>query len=319
MPFRPNPNTALMKLKIAAILFVFTGCLTLASKAQHVPLQSQYMFNGVALNPAYTGSEEAFSIVGSYRAQWVGFKGAPTTQAITAHAPLKNTHSALGVQLFADQIGVDRTTGIFASYAYRLRFEKARLSLGISGGVNFLRSYFSQLDVADSQDQLLINDSPLGILPDFSFGAHYYTEQFFLSLSIPMFLTHTYTGSAFALSNDFSNYNVMLGGGMLIKLGNGSNLKPSTLLKYRSNAKIQADINLMAMINDAFDVGLSYRTQEALIGLVQYRPTQQLGIMYSFGMPLSPIAGYTHGSHEVSVKYNFLYKTQIEGPRFLGW
>jgi type IX secretion system PorP/SprF family membrane protein len=290
-----------------------------AAVAQHVPLQSQYMFNAVALNPAFTGSEEALSIVGSYRAQWVGFDGAPSTQTLTAHAPLKQTNSAVGLQLFADQIGVDRRTGIFGSYSYKLKFDKSWLTFGMAGGINFLRSYYTRLDVVDNNDQNLMSDSPLGVLPEFSFGAHYYTDKYFLSFSVPKFLTHDYVNSKFKVRNDFKNYNYMFGGGVVFNLSNGSKIKPSVLAKYRADSDMQFDFNVMALLNKAIDVGVSYRTSEAIIGLVEIRPTQQLGIMYSFGMPLSTINQYSNGSHEISLKYTFLYKTKIADPRFLGW
>lgn len=300
-------------------LWVILLFLSSTAVAQHVPLQSQYMFNPVALNPAFTGSAEGLSAVGSYRSQWVGFEGAPTTQSITVHSPLKNQNSAVGLQFFADQIGVDRTIGLYGSYAYRLRFDNAKLSLGISGGINFMRAYYSRLNVNDNADQLLMADSPLGVLPEFSFGAHYYSEKYFLSFSIPMFLTHNFDGANYEVENSFSNYNYMLGGGYIFDVYNNTKLKPSVLAKYRPDGQLQADINLMALLNEAFDVGVSYRTKEAVVGMFEIRPNQQLGIMYSYGYPLSDIQMYTSGSHEISLKYTFKYKTKITGPRSLGW
>ena len=45
--------------------------------AQQDPQFTQYMFNLLALNPAYAGSAERVSIKGLTRHQWVGFEGAP--------------------------------------------------------------------------------------------------------------------------------------------------------------------------------------------------------------------------------------------------
>jgi len=287
--------------------------------AQHTPLLNQYMFNGVALNPAYTGSEEALSMVATLRAQWIGFPGAPTTQAFTVHAPLKKSNSAIGLQVFADQIGINRNTGIFGSYAYRVRFKTSTLSFGISGGINLLKSFYSRLDVVDLQDQLLMSDSPLGILPDFSFGIHYYSNKYFLSFSIPTFLQHDYDGAKFQVSNNFRNYTFMLGGGYIFKLKNGMEIKPSMLTKYRINNPVQVDFNMMMKFSNHFGAGISYRTNDALIALININATKQFAIMYSFGMPISPIFKYSSGSHELSLKYNMLYKTSLGSPRFLGF
>ena len=288
--------------------------------SQLVPIQSQYMFNGIALNPAFTGSEDAFSIVGSMRAQWLGFPGAPTTQSLSAHAPLKGMKSAIGLQVYADQIGVSKNTGIFGSYAYRLQVsKKSSLSFGVAGGVNLIKTNYSQLQGNDPDDIAALNDTPLGILPDISLGMHYYTDKFFVNLSLPMFLSHRFDEMKFKIENNVRNYNVMLGTGYLFSFKNGIELKPSFLGKYKADSKMQLDFNLMSKFNEHFEMGLSYRTAEALIALFKINVNQQFSIMYSAGAPLNPILKQSFGSHELSLKYTFLYKTKITSPRFLGW
>jgi type IX secretion system PorP/SprF family membrane protein len=305
-----------MRKLIVAISLFYIG----VGHAQLVPLQSQYMFNGIALNPAFTGSEDAFSIIGSMRAQWLGFPGAPKTQALTAHAPLKGMKSAVGVQFYADQIGVYKNTGIFGSYAYRLKVsKKSTLSFGVSGGLSFVKNNYSQLQGNDLDDASLLNDSPLGILPDASFGMHYYSDRFFVNLSLPMFLSHTFEDMKFKIENNFRNYNIILGGGYLFKLKNKIELKPSLLGKYKADTKIQFDFNLTTTFNKYFELGLSYRTSEAIIALFKININQQFSIMYSAGLPLNSILKHSFGSHELSLKYTFLYRTQITSPRFLGW
>ena len=292
--------------------------LSLSARAQYIPILSQYMFNDMALNPANTGNQDGLSIFANYRAQWVGFPGAPTTQTFSIHSPLKNTNSAVGLQCFADQIGMNRNTGIFGSYAYRINLKQARLSIGLSGGVTLMKSRNSQLEVNDQADALLVN-SPLGVLPDFSFGVSWNTKKYFASFSLPMFLGHVYSGTKFKVRNDIHDYNFMLGGGYAFELSDGKKIKPSLLVKYKVGARPQVDINVMANIHPIVEVGLSYRTEESVIALCKIKPTNQLSIMYSFGMPLTAISYRQFGSHELGVRYNFIYKTQISSPRYLGW
>ncbi|MCH2236117.1 MAG: PorP/SprF family type IX secretion system membrane protein [Crocinitomicaceae bacterium] len=303
-------------MRIIVFIFVFCGHFLMA---QHSPIQSQYMFNPIALNPATAGNEDALSIQTSLRAQWTGFPGAPMTQNLSAHAPLKNENTALGLQLYSDQIGINRNTGLFGIYAYKLRFTNSSLSIGLSTGINFLKSYYSRLDVIDNQDELLFEDSPLGILPDASFGLHYSANKYFITFAIPQFLSHSFNGTKFQLSNDFSNYNYTLGAGYLHEFNNGLSLTPSFLTKYRVGLPPQVDINLMARFNEGITAGLSYRTQEALVALFQVNFSNQFSFMYSFGLPVNQFISYTYGSHEIGFKYNFLYKTKISNPRFLGW
>jgi type IX secretion system PorP/SprF family membrane protein len=292
--------------------------ISLNVNAQHTPIISQYMFNDVALNPANTGNQGALSLFGNFRAQWVGIPGAPTTQSFSAHSPLRKSSSSLGVQFFADQIGVSKSTGIFGSYAYRIKMKKSSLAFGLAGGIMMIRSNNSELAVNDNGDFLLV-DSPLGVIPDVSFGMSLNSEKYFLTFSIPMFLGHTFDGNKIKIDHDFKNYNFHLGGGYAFNMTADKRIKPSLLLKYKLGTRPQADINVMAELHKVFEAGVSYRTEESIIALLKFLPTQQFSIMYSFGMPLTPISYKQFGSHEIALRFNFLYKTQVSNARYLGW
>ena len=303
-------------MRLLVIISILLGNYALA---QYNPIQSQYMFNPIVLNPAAAGTENTFSIQASLRSQWTGFPGAPKTENLSFHAPVKNENAAFGMQLYAAQIGIDRNTGLFGIYAYRLRFENSDLRIGLSAGVNFRKSYYSRLDVIDNQDELLLNDSPLGILPDASFGLHYSNNKFFVSFALPQFLSHTYNGQNFQLGNDFRDYNFTLGSGYNFEFENGIALKPSFLAKYKIASAPQFDFNLMARLSEGFSMGLSYRTNEALILLLQVKFAERLSLMYSFGLPMNQLITYTYGSHEIGLKFNFKYNTKLSNPRYLGW
>lgn len=299
------------------LIIAFIVSSTLVS-AQHMPILTQYMFNGVALNPALTGAENSFSVVGTYRAQWVGLPGAPKTQALSLHAPLKKENSALGLQFFADQIGVTKQSGIYFSYSYRLRFSNSALRLGVAGGTSIMQTNLSSLEVVHQNDAEL-NDNVRGLLPDFSFGAHFYTKKYFISFSIPFLLGHTYNGTNFKINHDFNNYHYYLSSGFEFDIDENLSIKPGFLFKYRPDIKPQADFNLMFKVNNTFEFGAGYRTQESLLFLFKYAANDQFQFMYSFGIPFSSIGAYSYGSHEIGLKYSFLYKTKISGPRYLGW
>src|SRR6186713_308497 len=82
-------------------LFGSTWC-----SAQQQPLFTQYMFNGLVLNPAYTGSHESMTLTASGRRQWAGISGAPQTEVLSMHTPLGFSRSAAGGILMHDNIGV---------------------------------------------------------------------------------------------------------------------------------------------------------------------------------------------------------------------
>ena len=61
---------------------------TTSLSAQQDPQYTQYMYNTVAINPAYAGNRGVTSIVGLHRSQWVGLDGAPRTQSLSIHSPI---------------------------------------------------------------------------------------------------------------------------------------------------------------------------------------------------------------------------------------
>ena len=89
------------KLILSILSFLF--CATLF--AQHNVLFSQYMFNGLLLNPAYAGSNEVLSATAVDRIQWAGFDGAPKTLSVSLHSPLKNKKVNVGLSIVNDQMG----------------------------------------------------------------------------------------------------------------------------------------------------------------------------------------------------------------------
>lgn len=301
-----------MKLKLIIALFFIQSW----AIAQFSPILSQYMFNGVVLNPGVTGAENALSVYLTSRVQWLGIPGAPKTHSFGVHSPIKNTKLSLGMQFYSDNIGVTSNNGLFGSAAYKLKFEKSDLRFGLSVGMNALKTNLTSLHPTDQLDESLIADIT-GFTPDASMGVYWHSENCFAGFSIPFFLQHQYNGSRFITTNDFSNYNYNLSLGGIYSFKNGIALRPSLLLKYRQYNRLQFDINLLTEINKNIQVGLSYRTEESLILLLKFTINGQASMMYSYGFPTSSLAKYTTGSHELSLKYNFLYKTQFQSPRRL--
>src|SRR6188472_4097586 len=102
------------------LLFVFFFASAHFLVAQQVATYAQYMFNGLAINPAYAGSHDALSATALARFQNVGLEGAPNTQTFSAHAPLINKRVGLGLLVIHDQLSVINQTGVHFSYSYKL-------------------------------------------------------------------------------------------------------------------------------------------------------------------------------------------------------
>jgi type IX secretion system PorP/SprF family membrane protein len=288
--------------------------------AQHSPITSQYLFNGLLINPAYAGSRDALATTLSYRHQWAGFEGAPKTTIATLHAPINKKKIALGMTVFDDQIGVTRETGVFSNYAYRIPVgSRAKLSLGLGFGMSFLQANWDQLQLQDDNDIEFLASDRTRARPNFSAGIYYYErEKLFVGLSVPFLLAHAYNDDldTWAIDNDTKNYEPMLSAGYLYEINREFKLKPSLLVRYDRNSLMQMDISTNLIIKDKVWAGISYRTNDAIIAMLEMLATDQFRIGYSYDMSISDIAPYERGTHELMLQYEFGYRILTHNPRY---
>lgn len=108
-----------------ALLLGFT------SKAQQLPMFSQFMLNDYVLNPAIGGIHDYYQVKTTYRQQWMGYDG-PTTYMISTYGPHATMDMGYGGYLFSDQVGPMQNIGVYGSYAYNFQImNDIRLSFRI--------------------------------------------------------------------------------------------------------------------------------------------------------------------------------------------
>ncbi len=286
---------------------------------QHFPIYSQYMLNGLAINPAYAGSREVLSASLMYRNQWVGFDGAPVTATLSGHMPLRNKTVALGLLFMNEKIGFINNISCFGQYAYRVRVGKGRLSFGLKAGFEMLKEDQSKI-MTQQADNAFNNGNTGYFLPNFGFGTYYYNSKFFIGASVPSFLSYREAskGRGFEPYNDIKNYNFLLSTGVLFRVNDNLKIKPSTLWRYHTNSPLQYDINCNVILfkDDLLWIGTSYRGGEAIVGLVEYQLNRQIRLGYAYDYSLGPLSKYNSGSHEISFRYEFSYKINAINPRY---
>lgn len=290
----------------------------LVLSAQHTPLTSQYMFNGLFINPAYAGSRDALAANLTYRRQWVGFDGAPTTQLFSVHTPLKGRRLGLGIQVYDDRIGVSRETGVLTNYAYRIPFRKGRLQFGLGAGVSMLQANWSSVALQDRTDVTYATDSRGDLRPELSGGIFYYKKLFYIGASVPFAMAQTWDpeDARWSMSTRADQLQPMLTGGYLVTLNKALKLKPSTLVRYQQASGIQADLNANLIIRDKVWTGVSYRTGDAVVGMLEVLPTPQWRFGYAYDMGLNRLTPYHAGTHELMLQYEFGYRIRVRDPRY---
>ena len=291
-----------------SIILIFVVLFNITSKAQQDPMISQYMFNGLFLNPAYSGSHKYVTSSLLHRTQWVDFSGAPKTSllAIDGLIPSKSENMGLGLIITHDRIGATEQTDIYANYAYQIKLKKGKLAFGIKAGASNYVFKSDNVTVWDQNDEVFTGRRTAW-LPKFGFGAYYFAEKWYAGLSIPTLMAYDANRNFNFDVNEgsFLNRHYYAYGGYVFKLNEQLKLKPSTLLKYLPAAPLEADINLNLLYKDQFWIGVSYRSQDAVVFMVEYQTNSRFRVGYAFDLTSTKIRKYSSGTHEIMIGYDF--------------
>jgi type IX secretion system PorP/SprF family membrane protein len=287
--------------------------------AQQDPMYSQYMFNKLALNPAYAGSRELLSADILYRNQWVNIDGAPKTISAAIHSPLSNPHLALGMNVYNDRLGPLNYTGAMATFAYRIIFPESKLSFGLSAGVKNNGIIYNDLKAYDDES-LLDGQVKKQVIPDANFGVYYYSQKFYAGISSHQLLQNqslvvqdTATGST-QFTKLLTHFYGMTG--VAIPLGDNIVFRPSLLAKFVKNAPPQLDLNASFLFANTIWLGVSYRTEKAISFITEINVTQSLRVGYSYDIWLNELKAYNKGSHEIRLSYDFNVNKRMLTPRY---
>jgi type IX secretion system PorP/SprF family membrane protein len=290
---------------------------------QQDPQYSQYMFNTLAVNPAYAGSRDVVSATAMFRKQWVNTPGSPATGTFSIDAPFKRERVGVGLVVFNDRLGITNTTGAYASYAYRIRLEKGTLAFGLQAGFSqFKADYTSVVLDQDNKSDNAFASNVNKVLPNFGGGVYYKTDKFYLGVSMPRFVNNKLFKKSSVPDNvtitSHQSRHLFLMGGFVIPLSPDVKVKPSTLIKFVEGAPIQMDINANVWFYDAIAAGLSYRAAAGtLVTMIEVQASKQIRIGYAFDAGIGKVRAVGTGAHEIMARYEFGYvKAKVLSPRY---
>jgi len=301
--------------------------LTLMSEAvfaQQDAQYTQYMYNTIAINPAYAGSRGVMSVGLMHRSQWIGLDGAPTTQTLNINAPLKK-RLGVGLSIVNDEIGngTSQETYFDALVSYSIPVStEGKLSFGVKAGGHLLNLDFSKLQgFTAEQGANGIPNIDKKFSPNFGAGAYFHTERFYAGVSIPNFLqTEHFEGSG--ATNSFlakERMNFYFITGYVFDLNSNFKFKPALLFKAVNGAPLQADISANFLFNSNFNFGAAYRWDAAFSGFAGFQFTNQfmLGLAYDREVTELGNTAFNDGSFEIFLRYElFRSPGRVITPRF---
>jgi type IX secretion system PorP/SprF family membrane protein len=287
-------------------VIVMVLMLPLCSRAQQNVVYSQYLFNGLLINPAYAGSHVQFSATLTYRNQWVNFDGAPVTTTFGAHNSFRQGKIGAGLMVISDKIGSYKNTGLFGSYSYKIKdpVSGGVFSMGVQAGFNNYKADYSSLTLKSGQDPTF-NGFMNEFKPNFGGGIFYYNKKVFAGFSVPTILTHAklFSGGLAQLRTPRYYY---LNAGLKLPLDSRTKkiiLIPSFLIRAQDGTPLSADFNLNVVFDETISLGSSYRSGDGAILFLNYKLSEKFYIGYSYDWTTSDIRRFSNGTHEIMINY----------------
>lgn len=304
--------------RIILYILIFCGC-GLNAIAQQLPQFTQYMYNTIAVNPAYAGSRGALSIIGLNRNQWVGFDGGPKTQTLSIHTPLRNDKIGLGLSLLNDKAGYENFTYAYADFSYTIKAsETVKIAFGLKGGFSYYKIDSELFEYSEVLNDPYFNEKLNKINPNIGAGIYVHSNRWYVGLSAPRIINNSYHNNSNFEAFERIHYYAIAG--YVFDINSNLKFKPSFLTKYTNGAPLSSDATASFLFNEKFWLGASYRMngKERAIGfLTDFQVNRQLRVGYAYEISTGEIRPYTSGSHEIILIYEFNFlRDRYRSPRY---
>lgn len=291
-----------MKVIITAL---FVSGVLLLGYTQQIPQYSQWASHQFAMNPAHAGIKKCIDLHSVYRAQWVGLDGAPQSGFVTASIPLDSKRKkylsarhGMGAKFEADRIGQFGTNRFNLAYAAHFNFsEHNRLSLGVYAGVVQF-GYNHATSTTITPDPAVMQEVSI-VRPDAHFGAWWNGENYYIGLMAnQLILSYWEVGY-----DSHFRFHMAVNGGYRFILSNKVGLVPSAMVRFPFMGPVNADINLNVDIQNIFNIGIGFRTQDAVIFMAGFKINQQFSLQYSFDFTTSGLSRVSNNTHEIGISF----------------
>lgn len=265
-------------------------------------------------NPAAAGDYNAIHMTVGSRIQWVDFKHAPMNFYVTVDMPYKLMGQLVGAGVKAEyeRIGLYTNTRIGAQMAYKRKFGKSVLSIGVQPGV-FSQTFrgkeviMPEDDAHQGNDEAIPKQDVSGTAFDANVGIYFKHPKFWAGAAVTHVTSPTIELKTSREAIDYYEFNARRSyyfmAGSNIPINNTLfEIQPSGMFAM-SNKAWAAQIATMLRYNRMLNIGVGYRHKDAVSAFIGVN-LKDAYLGYCYDYPVSAISKATFGSHEVFVTYN---------------
>jgi len=266
-----------------------------------------HWYNRANYNPASIARTEYIYLFSNVRQQWTGVEGAPRVFNVQASQFFNYMHSAFGISLVGDRIGVTQAYNPMVTYAYRISNERDwAFSMGLSAGVFTRFTDGSLYDPVTPIDPSIVYDKNSITRPDANVGFEYQSTYFVVSLSSThlfsigkpenLFLNanHRY-GSVIYKNTNSEMFNYHFGVQII-------NRKDLTIFEGNAGIRFKRQTGKVAGPKEIFDIGMTLRSTQSMTLLFGVNLTRDFRVGYAYDQSFIP-GYYPNGTHELMLEY----------------
>lgn len=316
-----------------------------AALAQQQPQFTHYGLNGMYLNPAYAGikGQGEVNLIGRYQyLNYSGYpgdaNGSPRTGMASVSLPVLSTNGGVGLVVYYDQAGEQKMTNAALSYSQHVKLGPGQLGIGVQGIFTYLsKGEYRPVDQNDPSVPQNGTDHKF----DAGAGVWYEAPKFYAGLSLNNLLRSTYTLQSAVRDKvtgkiiGYQNTSQYLGenhayftAGYNIDVTDAVVVTPTVLVKavlpgsFSSDSKFFSSKNYSleagarATLNDRFWVGVNYRHQESISGLLglSFAKDNAIRVGYAFDFIAFNQDARAFSSHEIMLTYRLPKPTLFVHP-----
>ena len=302
--------------KIFAITIIVLSATITNSFGQQDPEYTQYMYNTMSINPAYAGSTGNFSMAVLARSQWLGIAGAPKTQTLSFHTPINYSGIGIGMNIINDKLGPSQEVYFDANVSYTVQTSSTgNLAFGLRVGGRLLSLDWTKGRYQTPGDVVFNQNIDNKFLPTLGAGLYYHTDKWYAGVSVPNFL-RTEHYNDFIESTAVERLHYFFIAGYVFDINENIKFKPAAIAKVVSGAPLSIDLSANFLFHEKFTVGMAYRWDDSVSGLLGFQISENLNIGYAYDLTTSNYRNYNSGTHEVMLRFEILKAPKLKSPRF---
>ena len=253
-------------MKQTFLLLVAVVATSWSAMAQQQLRRSQFVTNTYLSNPAVAGTEPGTVLSTTYRNQWAGFSGGPSTMLISGHRSLPNGIGA-GLILYNDDMGgAISQSGLELTGAYSVLLNNQdAVSFGLSMKGNQFVFDGTDLEVYQPNDPSLPGtlESTFGI--DFNAGMMVYGKDYYFGMAVFNLLQDKLNVAGVDDDQNRLVRHYQFIGSYLYNVSRLVAVQASGLMRMTEVTSAQLDVNVRAIVNGTSWFGMGFRPQDAFV------------------------------------------------------